>query len=142
MILPNAKIIDARRNPMDTCLSCYKQYFAKGQHFTYDLDDISRYYKDYLRLMKFWNESFSDSIYQINYEDVISDPEKEIPSLLHYCNVDFEQSCIEFYKSKRPVKTASSEQVRQPIYKSGLDHWTNYNDNLQILLNHFPEYEK
>ena len=142
MILPNAKIIDARRNPMDTCFSCYKQYFAKGQHFTYDLDDISRYYKDYLRLMQFWNDLLPGSIYTINYEDVITNPEIEIPKLLDYCDVKFEKSCLEFYKSKRPVKTASSEQVRQPMYKTGLDYWDNYSDNLEILIKHFPEYAK
>ena len=137
LILPNAKIIDARRNPLDGCFSCFKQYFAKGQHFTYDLDDIARYYKDYLRLMDFWNSLYPDAIYTAQYEHIISNPETEIKSLLKYCNVDFEDSCLEFYKSNRPVKTASSEQVRQPIYKSGLDYWKNYSDNLTILTNHF-----
>jgi tetratricopeptide (TPR) repeat protein len=137
LILPNAKIIDARRNPLDGCFSCFKQYFAKGQHFTYDLDDIARYYKDYLRLMDFWNSLYPDAIYTAQYEHIISNPETEIKSLLKYCNVDFEDSCLEFYKSNRPVKTASSEQVRQPIYKSGLDYWKNYSDNLIILTNHF-----
>jgi len=137
LILPNAKIIDARRNPLDGCFSCFKQYFAKGQHFTYDLDDIARYYKDYLRLMDFWNSLYPDAIYTAQYENIISNPETEIKSLLNYCNVDFEDSCLEFYKSNRPVKTASSEQVRQPIYKSGLDYWKNYSDNLTILTNHF-----
>ena len=137
LILPNAKIIDARRNPLDGCFSCFKQYFAKGQHFTYDLDDIARYYKDYLRLMDFWNSLYPDAIYTAQYEHIISNPETEIKNLLKYCNVDFEDSCLEFYKSNRPVKTASSEQVRQPIYKSGLDYWKNYSDNLTILTNHF-----
>lgn len=142
LILPNAKIIDARRNPMDACFSCFKQYFAKGQHFTYDLDDIARYYKDYINLMDFWNSIFPGDIYTINYEDMISSPEIEISNLLKYCNVNFEEDCMEFYKSKRPVKTASSEQVRQPIYKSGLDYWKNYSDNLNELQKHFPNYAK
>ena len=142
LILPNAKIIDARRNPMDACFSCFKQYFAKGQHFTYDLDDIARYYKDYLRLMDFWNELFPGEIFTINYEDVINNPNKKIRELLNFCNVEFENSCLDFHKSKRPVKTASSEQVRQPMYKTGLDYWKNYRNNLYILINHFPDYDK
>ncbi|MAV01187.1 MAG: hypothetical protein CML58_01050 [Rhodobacteraceae bacterium] len=137
LILPNAKIIDARRNPMDACFSCFKQYFARGQHFTYDLDDIARYYKDYERLMDFWKSIFPDSIYTIKYEDVINDPDNEVHSLLNYLELDFEDSCLNFYKSKRPVKTASSEQVRQPIYKSGLDYWLNYENDLLTLRNHF-----
>ena len=142
LILPNAKIIDARRNPMDACFSCFKQYFAKGQHFTYDLDDIARYYKDYLRLMDFWNELFPREIFTINYEDIINNPNKKIRELLNFCNVEFESSCLDFHKSKRPVKTASSEQVRQPMYKTGLDYWKNYRNNLDILINHFPDYDK
>lgn len=142
LILPNAKIIDARRNPMDACFSCYKQYFAKGQHFTYDLDDIARYYKDYLRLMSFWNELFPEEIFTINYEDIINEPSQKITELLSFCNVEFEDSCLNFHKSKRPVKTASSEQVRQPMYKTGLDYWKNYRNNLDILINHFPDYDK
>ena len=137
MILPNAKIIDARRNPLDGCFSCFKQFFAKGQHFTYDLDDIARYYKDYERIMLFWNSIFPDSIYKIIYEDVIENPEFEVKKLLNYLELDFEESCMDFYKSKRPVKTASSEQVRQPIYKSGVNYWKNYEDNLTVLKNHF-----
>ena len=142
LILPNAKIIDARRNPMDACFSCFKQYFAKGQHFTYDLDDIARYYKDYLRLMDFWNELFPREIFTINYEDIINNPNKKIRELLNFCNVEFENSCLDFHKSKRPVKTASSEQVRQPMYKTGLDYWKNYRNNLDVLINHFPDYDK
>ena len=142
LILPNAKIIDARRNPMDACFSCFKQYFAKGQHFTYDLDDIARYYKDYLRLMDFWNELFPREIFTINYEDIINNPNKKIRELLNFCNVEFENSCLDFHKSKRPVKTASSEQVRQPMYKTGLDYWKNYRNNLDILINHFPDHDK
>ena len=137
MILPNAKIIDARRNPLDGCFSCFKQFFAKGQHFTYDLDDIARYYKDYEKIMLFWNTIFPDSIYKIVYEDVIENPKFEVKKLLNYLELDFEESCMDFYKSKRPVKTASSEQVRQPIYKSGVNYWKNYESNLTVLKNHF-----
>ncbi len=142
MILPNAKIIDARRNPLDGCFSCFKQYFAKGQHFTYDLDDVARYYKDYLKIMKFWNNYFPDEIHTVCYENVINNPEQEVRSMLKYLGLDFEKSCMDFHKSSRPVKTASSEQVRQPIYKSGMNYWENYEDDLSTLVKHFPVYDK
>ena len=141
MILPNAKIIDARRNPLDGCFSCFKQFFAKGQHFTYDLDDIARYYKDYERIMLFWNSLYPNSIHTIKYENVINNAELEVKTLLNFLNLDFEESCMDFYKSKRPVKTASSEQVRQPIYKSGVNYWKNYDSYLIELKNHFPNYD-
>ena len=137
MILPNAKIIDARRNPLDGCFSCFKQFFAKGQHFTYDLDDIARYYKDYQKIMLFWNELYPDSIYTVNYENVINNPEHEVRLIFNYLDLEFEESCMSFYKSKRPVKTASSEQVRQPIYKSGVDYWKNFDNHLSVLKEHF-----
>ena len=142
MILPNAKIIDARRNPLDGCFSCFKQYFAKGQHFTYDLDDLARYYKDYLKIMKFWNNYFPDEIHTVCYENVINNPEQEVRLMLKYLGLDFEKSCMDFHKSSRPVKTASSEQVRQPIYKSGMNYWENYEDDLSTLVKHFPDYDK
>ena len=142
MILPNAKIIDARRNPLDGCFSCFKQYFAKGQHFTYDLDDVARYYKDYLKIMKFWNNYFPDEIHTVCYENVINNPEQEVRLMLKYLGLDFETSCMDFHKSSRPVKTASSEQVRQPIYKSGMNYWENYEDDLSTLVKHFPDYDK
>ena len=139
LILPRAKIIDARRNPMDACFSCFKQYFAKGQHFTYDLDDIARYYKDYIRLMDYWKRLFPNEIFTINYEDIINNPNDRIEDLLDFCHVEFEENCLNFHQSKRPVKTASSEQVRQPMYKSGLDYWKNYANHLETLIKHFPE---
>jgi tetratricopeptide (TPR) repeat protein len=142
LILPKAKIIDARRNPMDACFSCFKQYFAKGQHFSYDLDDIARYYKDYVRLMDYWNTLFPDEIFTIQYEQIIENPNDRISDLLKFCNVKFEDNCLNFHKSKRAVKTASSEQVRQPIYKTGINYWRNYIKNLDVLLEHFPNYQE
>ena len=142
LILPKAKIIDARRNPMDACFSCFKQYFAKGQHFTYDLDDIARYYKDYVRLMDYWNKLFPDEIFTIQYEQIIENPNDRISDLLEFCNVKFEDNCLNFHKSKRAVKTASSEQVRQPMYKTGINYWRNYIKNLDVLLEHFPNYKE
>ena len=92
--------------------------------------------------MNFWNELFPGEIFTINYEDVINEPNQKITELLSFCNVEFEDSCLDFHKSKRPVKTASSEQVRQPMYKSGLDYWKNYSNNLDTLKKHFPDYGK
>ena len=126
---------------MDGCFSCFKQYFAKGQHFTYDLDDIARYYKDYTKIMNFWNSYFPNSIHTVLYENVINDPKKEISSMLEFLNLEFQESCMKFYKSPRPVKTASSEQVRQPIYKSGLQYWKNFESELTDLVQHFPDHE-
>ena len=137
LILPNAKIIDARRKPMDACLSCFKQYFAKGQLFTYDLDDIARYYKDYKKLMDYWNKLFPNSIHTVMYEDVILDSSNEIKKIFNFLELEFEDECLNFYKSSRPVKTASSEQVRQPIYKNALDYWKNFDDDLSDLKRHF-----
>ena len=133
LILPNAKIIDARRNPLDTCFSCYKQLFARGQVFTYDLPELARYYINYVKLMDHWDETLPGFVYRVNYEQMISDQEEETRKVLNFCDLDFEDQTLEFYNTKRAVKTASSEQVRQPIYKKGLDHWKNFEDDLSVL---------
>ena len=125
-ILPNAKIIDTRRDPMDTCFSCFKQFFARGQLFTYSMEDLGNYYTDYIRAMNHWHKVYGKDIFTIHYDDVINKTEETIRELIDYCNLPFEQECLEFYKSSRPVKTPSAEQVRQPIYKSGLNYWKNY----------------
>ena len=132
-ILPNAKIIDTRRDAMDTCFSCFKQFFAKGQLFTYSLEDLGNYYSDYIRAMNHWHKVYGEDIYTIHYDDVINDTENAIRQLIDYCELPFENQCIEFYKSSRPVKTPSAEQVRQPIYKSGLNYWKNYEKHLSPL---------
>ena len=132
-ILPNAKIIDTRRDAMDTCFSCFKQFFAKGQLFTYSLEDLGNYYSDYIRAMNHWHTVYGEDIYTIHYDDVINDTENAIRQLIDYCELPFENQCIEFYKSSRPVKTPSAEQVRQPIYKSGLNYWKNYEKHLSPL---------
>ena len=139
-ILPNAKIIDTRRGAMDTCFSCFKQFFAKGQHFTYDLEDLGLFYNDYINIMDHWHSIYPNQIYTVKYSNMVSDTEKEIIKLLQYCNLPFEESCFEFYKSKRPVKTPSAEQVRQPIYKSGLDYWKNFESDLLPLEKLFDEH--
>ena len=129
-ILPNAKIIDTRRDPMDTCFSCFKQFFARGQLFTYTMEDLGNYYTDYIRAMNHWHKVYGKDIFTVHYDDVINKTEETIRELIDYCNLPFEQECLEFYKSSRPVKTPSAEQVRQPIYKSGLNYWKNYEKHL------------
>ncbi len=129
-ILPNAKIIDTRRDPMDTCFSCYKQFFARGQLFTYSLEDLGNYYTDYIKAMNHWHNVYGKDIFTVHYDNVINKTEETIRELIDYCNLPFEKECLEFYKSSRPVKTPSAEQVRQPIYKSGLNYWKNYEKHL------------
>jgi len=135
LILPNAKIIDIRRSSMSACFSCYKQLFAEGQEFTYDLKDLAGYYNNYVELMDHWNKVLPEQILSINYEDVVNNFEESVRNILDYCDIPFEQQCLEFYKSKRSVKTPSAEQVRQPIYKSGMDYWKNYEPYLDDLKN-------
>ena len=129
-ILPNAKIIDTRRDPMDTCFSCFKQFFARGQLFTYSLEDLGNYYTDYIRAMNHWQNVYGKDIYTVHYDNVINKTEETIRELIDYCELPFEKECLEFYNSSRPVKTPSAEQVRQPIYKSGLNYWKNYEKHL------------
>jgi len=133
LILPNAKIIDARRNPMDCSFSCYKQLFGSGQGFTYSLNRISNYYLDYLEIMDHWDEVLPGKIHRVQYEDMINNTEDEIRKLLDYCGVNFEKDCLNFFNNKRAVRTPSSEQVRQPIYNSSVKHWKNFEPYLEDL---------
>jgi tetratricopeptide (TPR) repeat protein len=126
LMLPNAKIIDARREPMACCFSNLKQLFASGQEFTYSVEDIARYYRTYLELMQHWDEVLPRKVLRIWHEDVVEDLEGNVRRLLDFCGLDFEPACVEFYKTERSVRTASSEQVRQPIFREGLDQWKNY----------------
>lgn len=126
MILPNARIIDARRHPLSCCLSGWKQHFARGQTFSYDLDDIGRYYRDYVALMAAYDAADPGAVHRVIYEDMVHDTEAEIRRLLDYLGLKFEQSCVDFHTNRRAVRTASSEQVRQPIYTQGLSQWKNY----------------
>jgi tetratricopeptide (TPR) repeat protein len=134
LILPNAKIIDARRHPAACCFSAFKQLFAEGQEFTYSLDDIAQYYIDYVELMDHWDTVLPGEVLRVHYEDMTSDIESQVERILNYCGLPFEAGCLEFHKTKRAVRTASSEQVRQPIYQSGVDHWQNFGTQLQPLL--------
>ena len=126
LILPNATIIDARRHPVACCFSGYKQLFAKGQNFTYNLTDIGRYYADYVGLMRHWQEVLPGHVLRVQYEDMVADTEAQVRRLLDHCGLPFEDNCLRFYENRRAVKTASSEQVRQPIFTSGLDQWENF----------------
>jgi tetratricopeptide (TPR) repeat protein len=126
LILPNAKIIDARRHPLGCCLSCFKQHFARGQNFSYGLADIGRYFRDYVELMAHFEAVLPGRIHRVFYERMIDDTEHEVRRLLDYCGLPFDARCLRFYENERPVRTASSEQVRQPIYRDGVDHWQHY----------------
>ena len=126
LILPNAKIIDARREPMACCFSNFKQLFASGQEFTYSLEDIARYYRSYVELMGHWETVLPGRILRVQHEDVVNDLEGNVRRLLDFCGLEFEPQCVEFYRTERSVRTPSSEQVRQPIFKEGLDQWRNF----------------
>ena len=127
LMLPNAKFIDARREPMACCFSNYKQLFASGQQFTYGLEDIGRYYRTYVRLMDHWEQALPPGrILRMQHEDVIEDLEGSVRRLLDHCGLAFEPACVEFHKNERRVHTASSEQVRRPINREGVDQWRNF----------------
>jgi len=133
LTLPNAKIIDARRHPMGCCFSGFKQHFARGQAFSYGLDDIGRYYADYVELMAHFDAVLPGRAHRVIYEEMVADPEAQIRALLDYCGLPFEESCLNFHENDRAVRTASSEQVRRPIFKDAVEHWQNYESWLDPL---------
>ena len=133
LILPNAKIIDARRNPLDCCFSGFKQLFAEGQEFSYSLADIGQYYRDYVMLMDHWDKVLPGFVLRVNNEDVIADLEREVRRLLEFCVLPFEQACLDFHKTQRNVRTPSSEQVRRPVNSSGVGQWRKYSSYLEPL---------
>jgi len=126
LILPNAKIVDARRHPLACCFSGFKQHFARGQNFSYGLDDIGRYYRDYVELMAHFDAVLPGRVHRVIHEHLIDDTELEIRRLLDYCGLPFEDRCLRFFENDRPVRTASSEQVRRPINRDGVDQWRHY----------------
>jgi tetratricopeptide (TPR) repeat protein len=126
LILPNAKIIDARREAMACCFSNFKQLFASGQEFTYGLDYIARYYRTYVELMAHWDAVLPGKVLRVAHEDVVDDLEANVRRILDFCGLEFEPQCVEFHKTERSIRTASSEQVRRPIFKEGLDQWRNF----------------
>jgi tetratricopeptide (TPR) repeat protein len=130
LILPNAKIIDARRHPMASCFSNFKQLFARGQTFTYGLEDIGRYYRDYVILMDHWDRVLPGRVHRVHYEAMVADTENQVRALLAYCGLPFEEKCLRFYETERAIRTPSAEQVRQPIYTQGLEQWKHYESHL------------
>jgi tetratricopeptide (TPR) repeat protein len=132
LILPNATIINTRRHPFDSCLGAYKQLFGRGQNFTYDMLDLAHYYQQYHATMKHWHEMLPGKVLDVHYEETVTDLEGQVRRILEHCGLPFEESCLRFYETERAVKTASSEQVRQPIYSSALGKWRRYEKYLDL----------
>jgi tetratricopeptide (TPR) repeat protein len=132
-ILPRAILIDARRHPMDACFSTFKQHFAEGQTFSYDLEDLGRYYRCYLSLMDHWDQVLPGKVLHLQYEELVRDPEANIRRLLEHCGLAFEPACLSFHETRRAVRTASAEQVRQPLYTSGVGYWRHFDKELEPL---------
>ena len=130
LILPNAKIINARRHPIDTCLGNYKQLFGHGQNFTYDIFDLAEYYKEYCLTMDHWNDVLPGKVLDVHYEETVTDLEGQVARILDHCGLPFEEKCVRFHETERAIKTASSEQVRQPIFKGGMGRWRKYESHL------------
>ena len=126
LMLPNARIIDARREPMACCFSNFKQLFASGQEFTYSIEDIARYYRTYVELMAHWDQALPGRVLRVQYESVVEDLEGNVRRILEFCGLTFEPACLDFHKTERSIRTASSEQVRQPINRDGMDQWRHY----------------
>jgi tetratricopeptide (TPR) repeat protein len=131
LLLPNAVLVNARRHPLDSCLGSFKQLFAKGQAFTYDLTELAEYYLQYYRMMNHWNEVLPAKILDVHYEDVVEDLEVEVRRILEHCGLPFADQCLHFHETDRAVMTASSEQVRRPIYSTSVNLWRNYEKHLQ-----------
>ena len=132
-ILPRATIIDARRHPMDACFSTFKQHFAEGQTFSYDLEDLGRYYRCYLGLMDHWDAVLPGRVLHVQYEELVREPEAHIRRLLEHCGLEFQPACLNFHETRRSVRTASAEQVRQPLYTSGIGYWRHFEQELEPL---------
>ncbi len=133
LALPNARFVNARRHPLDTCLSCYRQLFARGQPFTYDLTELGEYYLEYEKMMAHWREALPGRVLDVQYEEVVADLEGQTRRLLGFCGLPFEDACLRFWETGRAIRTASSEQVRQPIYDSSVGFWRNYERQLAPL---------
>lgn len=134
LILPNAKVIDARRHPLDSCFGTFKQLFAKGQPFSYDLFELGQYYKSYIRLMEHWDQVLPGKVLRVQYEDNVADQEHQARRMIEYCGLKWEDQVLRFYETERAVKTASSEQVRQPIYNKSVNSWKRYETELAELI--------
>lgn len=132
-MLPGATVVDVRRHPLDACFSTYKQYFAEGQSFSYDLDDLGRYYRCYLSLMDHWDDVLPGKVLHVRYEDLVREPDSNIRRLLGHCGLDYEPACLAFHETRRPVRTASAEQVRRPLYTSAVGYWRHFERELEPL---------
>ena len=130
LILPNAKIVDARRHPLDCCVSNFRQHYARGQGFSYSLADMGRYYSDYVRLMAHFDRVLPGRVHRVIHERLIEHPEAEIRALLEALGLPFDPACLRFHENRRAVRTASSEQVRRPINRDGMDQWRAYEAHL------------
>jgi hypothetical protein len=135
LILPNAKIIHCKRDPKDTCLSVFKNYFTSTHKYAYDLKELGEYYKLYQGLMDYWYNILPDYIFDIQYEDIVGNQEDTTRKLLEYCELPWDEACLSFHRTVRPVRTASAEQVRRPIYNSSVGLWKQYEKHLSPLLN-------
>jgi hypothetical protein len=133
LILPNAKIIDARRHPLGCCFSNFKQHFARGQGFSYDLPDLGRYYRDYVAMMAVIDDALPGRVHRVFYEDMVENTEGEVRRLLDYVGVPFDPACLRFFENDRAVRTASSEQVRRPINRDGMEQWQAFEPWLEPL---------
>ncbi len=134
LMLPQARIIDARRHPLDSCLGCYRQHFAQGQSFTYDLEELADFYLEYRRMMAHWSEVLPGQVLEIRYEDMVRDQEAQTRRLLEFCGLPWDERCLRFHETERAVRTASSEQVRLPLYDSALGRWRTYGEQLAPLI--------
>jgi hypothetical protein len=133
LVLPDARIIDVRRHPLGACFSAFKQHFARGHAFSYELTDLGRYYRDYVDLMAHFDIVLPGRVHRVIYEDLVLSPESQIRKLLEFCDLPFEPSCLQFHETRRPVRTVSSEQVRRPLYRDALEHWRHYEPWLEQL---------
>jgi hypothetical protein len=134
LILPEARIIDARRNPLDTCVANFRQLYARGQAFSYDLYELGEYYLEYQRLMAHWDAVLPGRVLRVQYEDMVSDLEGGVRRLLDFCGLPFEPACLRYWETERAVRTASSEQVRQPLYASSVGQWRRYEGGIDELI--------
>jgi hypothetical protein len=132
LILPNAKVINTRRHPYDSCLGAYKQLFGRGQNFTYDMYDLADYYKQYHKTMSHWHEVLPGKVLDVHYEETVLDFESQVRRILDHCGLPFEPQCLHYWKTDRAVRTASSEQVRQPIYTGALGLWRRYDEHIGL----------
>ena len=139
LILPNAKIINTRRHPLDSCLGAYKQLFAKGQNFTYEKFELAQFYCDYIDIMDHWHKVLPGDILDVHYEETVTDLEGQTQRILRFCGLEFEEQCLRYWETKRAVKTASSEQVRQPVYTSALGLWKNYSSHIDDWQEHLED---